>query len=89
MALGADRRKVVRMIVWQAITIAAAGIGAGVAAAFALMRTIASLLYDVAPTDPLTFAAVVGALAVTTLAASSAPAIKAALVDPIIALRCE
>jgi putative ABC transport system permease protein len=89
MALGADRRKVVRMIVWQAITIAAAGIGAGVAAAFALMRTIASLLYDVAPTDPLTFAAVVGALAVTTLAASSAPAIRAALVDPIIALRCE
>ena len=89
MALGADRRKVVRMIVWQAITIAAAGIGAGVAAAFALMRTIASLLYDVTPTDPLTFAAVVGALGVTTLAASSAPAIKAALVDPIIALRCE
>ncbi len=89
MALGADRRKVVRMIVWQAITIGAAGIGAGVAAAFALTRTIASLLYDVTPTDPLTFAAVAGALAVTTLAASSAPAIKGALVDPIIALRCE
>src|SRR5206468_7387926 len=47
MALGAERREVVRMIVWQGMTIAAAGIAAGVVAALALMRAIASLLYGV------------------------------------------
>jgi putative ABC transport system permease protein len=89
MALGAERREVVRMIVWQGMTIAAAGILAGVVAALALTRVIASLLYDVTPTDPLTFTAVAGALALTALAASCGPAIKGALVDPIVALRCE
>ena len=89
MALGAERREVVRMIVGQGMTIAAAGILAGVAAALALTRVMTSLLYEVTPTDPVTFAAVAGALAVTALAASCGPAIKGALVDPIVALRCE
>ena len=89
MALGAERHDVVRMIVWQGMTIAAAGIAAGVAGTLALTRAIASLLYDVTPTDPLTFATVAGTLAVTALAASCGPAIKGALVDPIVALRCE
>ena len=88
-ALGAERREVVRMIVWQGMTIAAAGILAGVGAALALTRVMTSLLYDVTPTDPLTFTAVAGALALTALAASCGPAIKGALVDPIVALRCE
>jgi putative ABC transport system permease protein len=89
MALGAQRRQVVRMIVWQGMAIAIAGIAMGVVAALALTRVMASLLYEVAPTDPPTFAVVVCALAATALAACCGPALKAALVDPIVALRCE
>jgi putative ABC transport system permease protein len=89
MALGAQQREVVRMVVQQGMAIAGAGIVMGVAAALALTRAIASLLYDVTPTDPPTFAFVVFALASTALAACCGPAIKAALVDPIVALRCE
>jgi putative ABC transport system permease protein len=89
MALGAQRREVVRMVVRQGMAIALAGIVIGVAAALALTRVIASLLYEVTPTDPVTFAVVVCALAATALAACSGPAFKAALVDPIVALRCE
>ena len=88
-ALGAERREVVRMIMWQGMTIAAAGIVVGVAASLALTRLIASLLYEVTPTDPLTFTAVAGTLALTAFVASCGPAIKGALVDPIVALRCE
>jgi putative ABC transport system permease protein len=89
MALGAQRREVVRMVVGQGMTIASAGIIAGVAAALALTRVLASLLYEVTPTDPPTFALVCAALAATAFAACCGPALKAALVDPIIALRCE
>ena len=89
MALGAERRAVVGMVVRQGMTMAATGIAVGVAAALALTRVIASLLYDVTPTDPATFAAVACALAATALAACVGPAIRAALVDPIVALRCE
>jgi putative ABC transport system permease protein len=77
------------MIVCQGMAIAIAGIAMGVVAALALTRVMASLLYEVAPTDPPTFAVVVCALAATALAACCGPALKAALVDPIVALRCE
>jgi putative ABC transport system permease protein len=89
MALGAQRRDVVRMVVWQGMAIASAGIVLGIAAALASTRVLASLLYEVTPTDPATFASVAGLLAVTALAACGGPALKAALVDPIVALRCE
>jgi len=89
MALGAQRREVVRMVVRQGMVIAIAGIAIGIAAALALTRVIASLLYEVTPTDPPTFAVVVCALMATALAACCGPAVKAALVDPIVALRCE
>jgi putative ABC transport system permease protein len=88
-ALGAERRAVVAMVVRQGMGMAAAGIALGALAALVLTRVIASLLYDVTPTDPATFAAVVCTLAATALAACAGPAIKAALVDPIVALRCE
>ena len=68
---------------------ALAGIGLGLAAALGLTRLMATLLYDVEPTDPETFVAVAAALAATALAACWLPALKAALVDPIIALRHE
>jgi putative ABC transport system permease protein len=89
MALGAQRREIVRMVLRQGLAITSAGILMGLAAAFALTRVVASLLYDVAPTDPATFIAVVGVLAATALAACGGPALKAARVDPIVALRCE
>ena len=50
---------------------------------------ISSLLYEVTPTDPATFVVVAGGLAITALVACCGPALKAALVDPIVALRCE
>jgi putative ABC transport system permease protein len=89
MALGARRVAVVRMVIGQGMMIALAGVVLGIAAALALTRVLASLLYEVTPTDPATFATVAGLLVVTALAACAGPALKAALVDPIVALRCE
>jgi putative ABC transport system permease protein len=89
MALGARPVVVVRMVIGQGMMIALAGVVLGIAAALALTRVLASLLYEVTPTDPATFATVAGLLVVTALAACAGPALKAALVDPIVALRCE
>jgi putative ABC transport system permease protein len=89
MALGAERRAVVLMVVRQGMSIAIAGLVLGVAAALALTRVMTGLLYEVTPTDPSTFAAVIGVLAATALAACCGPAFKAARVDPLVALRCE
>jgi putative ABC transport system permease protein len=89
MALGAEASTVVRMVVGQGLTIAAIGVAIGVGAALLATRMMTSLLYDVKPTDPLTFAAVTAGLALTVLAACCGPALKAARVDPAIALRSE
>src|SRR6185503_14267672 len=89
MALGAERRAVVTMVVRQGMTIAAAGIVLGIVAALALTQVIAGLLYEVRPTDPLTFAVAIGALALAALAACAGPAVRASLVNPIVALRRE
>jgi ABC-type antimicrobial peptide transport system permease subunit len=89
MALGAERGAVVAMVVRQGLTLAFAGIGLGVAAALALTRVIAGLLYEVTPTDPTMFAAAMSALALAALAACAGPALRASLVNPIVALRCE
>ena len=89
MALGAQRGQVVRQVVREGMSLAATGIAAGLAAAFGLTRLMASLLYDVTPTDPSTYAVVAVALAVTSLAACWKPALRAAWVDPAAALREE
>jgi len=89
MALGARRDEVVRMVVRQGMTTAAAGIGVGAIAAFGLTRVMGSLLYDVAPTDGLTFAAVSIVLAAAAFLACCLPALRASKVDPAIALRYE
>jgi len=89
MALGAQRREVVRMVVREGMAMALAGMAAGLGGAWSLTHWMASLLYDVKATDPATFAAVSAALAVTAMLACWIPALKAARVDPVVALRYE
>ena len=89
MALGAQRRQVVGMVVREGFIMALAGIVAGLAGAWLLTREMASLLYNVRPNDAATFAAVAAALGAAAILACWAPALKAALVDPVVALRYE
>jgi putative ABC transport system permease protein len=89
LALGAERARVVRMMVRQGMLGVIAGMVAGLAGAWASTRLMASLLYGVQPHDALTFAAVTLILAVAAFIACAAPALKAAFVDPVVALRAE
>jgi putative ABC transport system permease protein len=89
MALGARQQTVVGAVVRSALTTAVVGTGVGLAAAFALTRTIASFLYGVSPTDPVTAAAVVGVLLLVAGLAALVPALRAASVNPMTALRAE
>jgi putative ABC transport system permease protein len=89
MALGAQRSTVMRLIVGQGMSMALAGIMFGVVAAYCGTGVMASLLYGVTPTDPVTFAVAIAGLALTALVACCGPALKAARVDPLVALRCE
>jgi putative ABC transport system permease protein len=89
MALGAGRRDVFRMIVGHGLTLALIGIGAGMIGAFGITRLIRTLLYNVTPTDPLSFAGVAVFLAAVACLASFLPARRATAVDPVIALRNE
>ncbi len=88
-ALGADRGDVLRMILGQGLRTIFIGVAIGIAASLLLTRTMESLLFDVTPTDPLTFAGVTLLLVATALLACYIPARRATRVDPIIALRCE
>jgi predicted permease len=89
MALGARPADLLRMIVGEALVVAGAGAAVGLAAALALTRVMASLLYGVEPADPVTFAAVPVVLAVVALAATYVPARRATRIDPLAALRSE
>ncbi len=89
MALGAQAADVLRMVVKQGLKLALIGIAIGLTGAFAVTRVMASLLYGVSATDPLTFIAVSLLLALITLLACYLPARRATRVDPMIALRYE
>jgi putative ABC transport system permease protein len=88
-ALGAQRGQVVRMVLADGMMSAWIGILAGVAAAWGLTRLMGSLLYEVSASDPAIFTIVTLCLAATGLLACLGPALKAASIDPVIALRHE
>jgi predicted permease len=88
-ALGASRRDVLALTVGHGLRLVAVGVGVGVIAAAGVTRVIATLLYDVSPTDPVSFAAVIGVLAGVGLLASYIPARRAIAIDPVTALRNE
>ena len=89
MALGAQQREIVRMVLRRGFVLIAAGICIGLLASFALMRFLASQIWGVSPTDPWTFGAVLALVVITGLVACLLPARRAASVDPLVALRYE
>jgi putative ABC transport system permease protein len=88
-ALGAQRRHVLGLVIAQGSRMALMGICAGVIASIALTRLMKSLLYGVGANDPATFAAVAVLLCAVALLACYVPARRATRVDPIVALRYE
>ncbi len=89
MALGAEARDVVNMVVGQALRLTMLGIGIGFAAAFALTRGMASVLFGVTATDPPTYIGVILILALSSVLAAWVPAHRATRVDPMRVLRCD
>src|SRR3989441_9871516 len=89
LALGAQKRNVLSLVIGQGMRMALAGVAIGIVAALALTRVIRSLLYGVTPTDPVTFVFVSLLLVGVALLACWLPARRAAKIDPMEALRYE
>ncbi|HKW19661.1 MAG TPA: ABC transporter permease [Terriglobales bacterium] len=89
MALGAQRFDVLRMVLTDGTKMALAGVAIGVVAALGLTQLMASMLFAITPTDPVTFSAVAVVLSLVALFACYLPARRAAKVDPMVALRYE
>jgi putative ABC transport system permease protein len=89
MAFGAARGGIFRMMVVQGLRLSGIGVGIGIVAALLLTSAMKSMLVGVAPTDPLTFAAMAGAFLVISAVACGLPALRASRMDPMVALRDE
>jgi len=89
LALGAQRAEVIRLVVDEGLRMSLLGAGLGIGVALGLARVLAAELFGVTAHDPLTFVAVALLLVVVALMACYLPALRAARVDPAIALRAE
>jgi putative ABC transport system permease protein len=87
MALGAQRRDMLKMAIWQGFRLVLIGLTLGLIAAFVLTRVMATLLYGVSATDPVTFIIISLVLLAVAVLASYIPALRATRVDPMVALR--
>ena len=87
MALGAQRSDVLKMTVQQGLRLVALGLIIGLAAAFTLTRVMASLLFGISATDPITFITISVVLLAVAMLASYIPSVRAMRVDPMVALR--
>jgi predicted permease len=88
-ALGGSSGDVVNLVMRQSVALVAAGAAVGLGVAFLITRPLGSFLYGISPLDPLTYLSVTLLLAAVALAASLVPALRAARLDPVAALRCE
>jgi putative ABC transport system permease protein len=89
MAMGAQRGDILKIAVGEGALVVAFGLAAGLAGSLVLTRFLQTMLFDVKPTDPITFAGISALLAAVALVACFVPARKATRVDPLVALRHE
>jgi len=89
MALGAQQRDVLRLVLGRALRVVIAGVILGLAGAFAVTRVLQTFLFGVTPTDPIAFAVVTCAVIAVGLTAAWMPARRATRIDPVAALRAE
>lgn len=89
MALGAKQGNILKLVVGQGMLLTVVGVALGLGGALLVTRTLRSMLFEVAPNDPLTLIAVAAVVMVTSLLATVIPALRAANVDPMVALRYE
>jgi predicted permease len=88
-ALGAERASVQRLVIGEGLALVAVGVAIGLVGALGAARVLRTFLFDLTPSDPVTYAAIIVVLGVTAVLASWVPALRASRVDPVIALRAE